>query len=137
NGVPITPPHTPTAAEVGMPPGAFNPFNPFQQIISQSTRARLFDFGNRLFDNENIAERFTVGVKGDKLFNGNWGYDGAFMYSQIMQIAEVRSVNTPRSNRILNGADPLFDPTSTQFIGQTTPYNPFGDQLHVPFPSNQ
>src|SRR5437762_4479618 len=73
NGVQISPPHTPTADEVGMPVGAFNPFNPFQQIISGNTSLRIFDFGNRLFDNENIAELFTVGVKGDKLFNGTWG----------------------------------------------------------------
>src|SRR5438094_4234649 len=79
----------PTYAEVGAPVGAFNPFNPFEQIISGGSRARIFDFGNRLIDNENIAERFTVGVKGDKLFNGTWGYDGAFMYSQVQQIAKL------------------------------------------------
>src|SRR6266516_4467274 len=62
-----------TPEEVAMPAGAFNPFNPFEQIISGGTRARIFDFGDRLIDNENIAERFTVGVKGDKLFNGTWG----------------------------------------------------------------
>src|SRR6266540_186062 len=126
----------PTSAEVGMSPTAFNPFNPFEQIISGGTRARIFDFGNRLIDNENIAERFTVGVKGDKLFNGTWGYDGAFMYSQIEQIARFQSVNGPRFERILNAADPLFDPTSTEFIGQTVPYNPFVDTQHVVFPSN-
>jgi hypothetical protein len=43
--------------------GAFNPFKPFEQIISGSSRARIFDFGNRFIDNENIAERFTVGCK--------------------------------------------------------------------------
>src|SRR5207247_176778 len=85
NSVDAPPFGGPTPAEVGMPPGAFNPFNPFEQIISGGSRARLFDFGNRFVDNENIAERFTVGVKGDKLFNGRWGYDGAFMYSQIQQ----------------------------------------------------
>src|SRR5438034_1444240 len=79
----------PTPVEVGMTPTAFNPFNPFEQIISGSTRARIFDFGNRLIDNENIAERFTIGVKGDKLFNGTWGYDGALMYSQVQQIAKL------------------------------------------------
>jgi iron complex outermembrane recepter protein len=125
----------PDYAEVGAPPGAFNPFNPFEQIISGGTRARFFDFGNRLIDNENIAERFTVGVKGDKLFNGTWGYDGAFMYSQIEQISRFTSVNGPRFERILNANDPLFDPTSSQFIGQTTPYNPFGDWQHVPPPA--
>src|SRR5438045_4475420 len=49
------PPNTPTHLETGLPADAFNPFNPFQQIISGSTRARLSDFGNRLFDNETDA----------------------------------------------------------------------------------
>src|SRR5207247_3297864 len=126
----------PTYAEVGAPVRAFNPFNPFEQIISGGSRARIFDFGNRLIDNENVAERFTVGVKGDKLFNGTWGYDGAFMYSQVQQIAKLHSVNATRFERILNANDPLFDPTSTQFIGQTVPYNPFVDSQHVVFASN-
>src|SRR5262249_50625284 len=69
-----------TPAQVGMPANGFNPFNPFEQIISGGTRARLLDFGNRIFDNENVAERFTVGVKGAKLFNGTWGYTGPFMH---------------------------------------------------------
>src|SRR5437867_8254574 len=125
----------PSPAEVGMQPNGFNPFNPFEQIISGGTRARFFDFGNRLIDNENIAERFTVGVKGDKLFNGTWGYDGAFMYSQIEQIARFRSVNVNRFERILNANDSLFDPNSGNFIGQTVPYNPFGDWQHVPSPA--
>jgi iron complex outermembrane receptor protein len=126
----------PTASEVGMPPDAFNPFNPFEQIISGGTRARLFDFGNRLIDNENIAERFTIGVKGDKLFNGSWGYDGAFMYSQVEQIARFQSVNVLRFARILNANDSLFNPSSSDFIGQTIPYNPFGDTQHVVIPTN-
>src|SRR5213596_2800293 len=125
----------PTPAEVGMSPTAFNPFNPFEQIISGGTNARIFDFGDRLVDNENMAERFTVGVKGDKLFNGTWGYDGAFMYSQIEQIARFRSVNVNRFERILNANDSLFDPNSGNFIGQTVPYNPFGDWQHVPSPA--
>src|SRR5438067_4273826 len=37
----------PTPGEVGMSPSAFNPFNPFEQIISGSTTARIFDFGDR------------------------------------------------------------------------------------------
>src|SRR3989449_3685845 len=95
----------PTPSEVGLPPGAFNPFNPFEQIISGGTRARFADFGNLIIDNENIAERFTVGVKGDKLFNGTWRYDGAFMYSQIEQIARFQSVNVLRYEQILNAND--------------------------------
>ena len=70
------------------PIDAFNPFNPFNQIISGGTRARIFDFGNRLFDNENEAWLTTLGVKGDKLFDGNWGYDGGFRYSQIYTISQ-------------------------------------------------
>src|SRR5712692_10320741 len=131
----VAPPDTPTAAEVGMLPTAFNPFNPFQQIISGGTKARLADFGNRLIDNENIAERFTTGVKGDKLFDGTWGYDGAFMYSQIEQIAQFQNVSSTRLEQILNGADPLFNPTSASFIGQTAPFNPMGD-FRVPIASN-
>jgi iron complex outermembrane recepter protein len=126
----------PTYEEVGAPAGAFNPFNPFEQIISGGTRARFFDFGNRIIDNENIAERFTLGVKGDKLLNGTWGYDGAFMYSQVEQIARFRSVNVERFERILNANDSLFNPASGNFIGQTIPYNPFGDWQHVTSPTN-
>ncbi len=127
--------NTPTAAEVGAPAGAFNPFNPFNQFISGGTRARIAEFGNRLIDNENIAERFTAGVKGDKLFNGTWGYDSAFVYSQIQQISQIQDVSGPRFERILNANDSLFNPASADFIGQTTPFNPFGD-FRVPIPTN-
>lgn len=136
NGVPITPPNTPTAAEVGMPANAYNPFNPFQQIISGGTNARLFEFGNRLIDVENIAELFTVGVKSDKLFNGTWGYDGAFRYSQILNIYQIRDASVSRFTRIMNAADSIYDPTSSEFIGTTIPFNPFGDSLHNPIPNN-
>ncbi len=135
NGVQITPPNTPTAAEVAVPVGAFNPFNPFQQIISGGTRARLADFGNRLFDNDNQAFLTTLGVKGDKLFDGSWGYDAAFRYSQVLNISRTVDVNTVRYNQIVNANDPIFDPTSSQFIGTTIPYNPFND-YRVPIASN-
>ena len=130
------PANTPTAAEVGMPAGAFNPFNPFQQIISGGTRSRIFEWGNRLIDNENVAERFTTGVKGDKLFDGSWGYDGAFMYSQIENISKFRGINIPRFEQILNANDAIFNPASSTFIGQTTPYNPMVDFRSVTFPTN-
>jgi iron complex outermembrane receptor protein len=126
----------PTPDEVGMPAGAYNPFNPFQQILSGGSRARIADFGNRLIDNENIAERFTVGAKGDKLFDGNWGYDSAFVYSQIEQISQIQDVNGPRFERILNANDSLFNPLSGDYIGQTTPYNPFND-FRRPIATNQ
>ena len=35
----------------------------------------------------------------------------------------------------MNAADPIFDPTSSQYIGTTIPYNPFGD-YRVPIPAN-
>ena len=136
NGVEVPPFGGPSPATVGQPLGAFNPFNPFEQIISGGTRARIFDFGNRKFDNENVAERFTIGVKGDKLFNGTWGYDGAFMYSQVEQIEKGQVTDGGRVNRIMNAHDPLFDPTSSEFIGQTIPYNPFVDSQNTSFASN-
>jgi iron complex outermembrane receptor protein len=129
------PPNTPTAAEVGAPAGAFNPFNPFGQFISGGSRARIADFGNRLVDNENEAWLSTIGIKGDKLFDGSWGYDGAFRYSQILSISRFQSVNSERFGRILNANDSLFNPASGDFIGQTIPYNPFND-FKVPIATN-
>ena len=132
----VVPPNTPTPDELGAPPNAFNPFNPFEQFISGGTEARIFDFGNRLVDNENVAERFTIGVKGDRLFNGTWGYDGAFVYSQITQYSKFQGITIPRLEQIMNANDPIFNPSSASFIGQTIPYNPMVDSQHVVFPSN-
>ncbi len=136
NGVQITPPNTPTAAEVGLPVGAFNPFNPFQQIISNGTRARLADFGNRFFDNENEVWQSTLGVKGDKLFDGSWGYDAAFGYSQTLNILRTKDVNVVRLNQIMNANDSIFNPASGSFIGTTIPYNPFGQPFQNPIAAN-
>ena len=121
------PPNTPTHAATGVPADAFNPFNPFDQIISGGSRARLAEFGNRLFDNETDAWLSTIGIKGDKLFDGTWGYDAAFRYSQLKNTQTGTQVSASRFNRILNQADPIFDPTSPQFIGTTVAFNPFGD----------
>ena len=108
-----------------VPANAFNPFNPFNQIISGGSRARFYEFGNRLFDNESDAWLTTLGVKGDKLFDGNWGYDAGFRYSQIKNTLQGTLVSVSRFNRILNANDPIFDPTSPSFIGTTIPFNPF------------
>src|SRR5205823_13739327 len=126
----------PTYADTGVAPGAFNPFNPFNQIISGGTRARLAEFGNRLFDNESDAFLGTIGFRGDKLFDGNWGYDLGYRYSQLKNVQTGQQVSISRFNRILNAADPIFDPNSSEFIGTTVPFNPFGD-FTVPIPSNQ
>src|SRR5205085_8348293 len=125
----------PSYGHTGVPAGAFNPFNPFQQIISGGTRARLIEFGNRLRDNETDAFFSTLGLKGDKLFDGTWGYDAGFRYSEIRNISADTLVSGSRFDRILNAADPIFDPTSIQFIGTTIPYNPFGD-FRVPIATN-
>jgi outer membrane receptor protein involved in Fe transport len=125
----------PTYAETGVTPGAFNPFNPFNQIISGGTRARLAEFGNRLFDNESEAWMATFGFRGDKLFNGTWGYDTGFRYSQIKNTTTGTQVSISRFNRILNQADPIFNPNSPEYIGTTVAFNPFGD-FRVPIPSN-
>ena len=118
-----------------VPANAFNPFNPFNQIISGGSRARLAEFGNRLFDNQSDAYLATLGVKGDKLLDGNWGYDAGFRYSEIDNTSRGTLVSTSRFNRILNANDPIFDPNDPQFIGTTVPFNPFGD-FRVAIPTN-
>src|SRR5947207_2033073 len=128
------PPNTPTHAETGVPADAFNPFNPFQQIISGGTRARLAEFGNRLFDNETDAWLSTIGGKGDKLFDGTWGYDAGFRYSQLKNIQTGQQVSISRFNRILNQNDPIFQ-SGGVLAGQPA-FNPFGD-FRVPIPANQ
>src|SRR5881275_1676124 len=128
------PPNTPTHAETGLPADAFNPFNPFQQIISGGTRARLAEFGNRLFDNETDAWLSTIGIKGDKLFDGTWGYDAGWRYSQLKNTVTGQQVSASRFNRILNQNDAIFQPGGV-LAGQPA-FNPFGD-FRVPIASNQ
>ena len=137
------PPHTPglilggpTYAEVGLPLTAYNPFNPFDQIFSGDSRGRLFDLGPRQYQTGTNFFFGTAGLRGDKLFDGNWGYDATFRYSQSRSEIDIRAISTSRFQRILNAADPIFDPASPQFIGTTTPYNPFGD-YRVPIPNNR
>src|SRR6266700_4239981 len=128
------PPNTPTHAETGVPADAFNPFNPFEQIISGGTRARLAEFGNRLFDNETDAWLSTIGIKGDKLFDGSWGYDTGFRYSQLKNTQTGTQVSASRFNRILNQDDPIFQPGGV-LAGQPA-FNPFGD-YRAPIASNE
>src|SRR5437867_170030 len=128
------PPTTPTHAETGVPADASTPFNPFQHIISGGTRARLAEFGNRLFDNETDAWLSTIGVKGDKLFDGTWGYDAGFRYSQLKNVQTGQQVSISRFNQILNQNDAIFQ-TGGVLEGQPA-FNPFGD-FRVPIASNQ
>ena len=132
-GLQITPPNTPTAASTNLPLGAFNPFNPFQQIISGGTRARLAEFGNRIFNTETDAVFFTLGAKGDKLFDGNWGYDYGFRYSQVKNTSTGTLVSATRFDRVLNQNDSIFQPGGV--LAGAAAYNPFGD-YRVSIPSN-
>ncbi|MEP6820718.1 MAG: TonB-dependent receptor [Chthoniobacterales bacterium] len=136
NAAGTTPFGGPTYAETGLSPGAFNPFNPFNQIISGGSRARLAEFGNRLFDDETDVFLSTVGLRGDKLFNSSWGYDTGFRYSEAKTTTTGTQVSSSLFNRILNQADPIFNPASPQYIGTTVAFNPFGD-FRTPNPSNQ
>ncbi|CAN5465540.1 TonB-dependent receptor [soil metagenome] len=125
----------PTFEETGVPADAFNPFNPFNQIISGSSRARWLEFGNRLFDNETDNFLATIGFRGDKLFDGTWGYDGGFRYNNVKATSTGTLVSTSRFNRILNQNDPIFQPGGV--LSGVTAFNPFGDaQSGAPIPSN-
>jgi outer membrane receptor protein involved in Fe transport len=125
----------PTFDETDMPADAFNPFNPFNQIISGGSRARLLEFGNRLLNDETDNFLATIGLKGDKLFDGTWGYDGGFRYSNV-KVTEINTlVSASRFNRILNQNDPVFQPGGV-LAGQSA-FNPFGDALTgAPIESN-
>ena len=130
----VAPPGTPTFAETQVPPDAFNPFNPFNQIISGASRARLLEFGNRLFDNTTDSFLVTLGARGDKLFDGTWGYDFGFRYSQVKATEHDTLVSTSRFNRILNQNDPIFQEGGI-LAGQPA-FNPFGDAQAGSNPAN-
>ncbi|MEY2487061.1 MAG: iron complex outerrane recepter protein [Verrucomicrobiota bacterium] len=132
----VAPPNTPGYAETGVNAHAYNPFNPFNQILSGGTRARIFDFGDRPVDNETEAWLTTLGIKGDKLFDGNWGYDAFFRYSQTDLISQIQTVSVPRFDQILNANSSIFDPTAADYIGTTIPYNPFTSYKQPTFASN-
>ena len=95
----------------------------------------LADFGNRLFDIETDAFMSTVGLKATNYLTGVGATTSAFRYSQIKNTSTGAFVSATRFNRILNANDPIFDPSSNEFIGTTVPFNPFTD-YRVPFPSN-
>lgn len=125
----------PGYADVGLPTDAYNPFNPFPQILSGDTRGRLMELGPRTFNHTTDAFFTTVGIRGENLFDGSWGYDAGFRYSRAEHDLKIRTVSTSRFQRTLNAADPIFDPASPEFVGTTVPYNPFGD-YRVPIPNN-
>ncbi len=114
--------------------GAFNPFNPFNQDISGSSRIRLAEFGNRVFETHNVAFGATGGLRFDNVAD-KFTIDAKVRYSQIENSSNNRLINTNRMLRALNAADPIFNPASPTYIGTTLPYNPFG-YFRNPIPSN-
>lgn len=115
--------------------GAYNPFNPFNIDITGGTRARLAEFGNRIYRDETDAMMIAAGIKGENIA-GKWNFDASLSYSEIQDQARNTLVSSSRLNRLMNAADPIFDPSSSEFIGSTTPYNPFG-YYKTSIPSNE
>ena len=105
--------------------GAYNPFNPFNIDITGGTRARLYEFGNRIFESQTDATMIAFGIKGENILD-KWNFDASYSYSGIKATDLSTLVSISRFNRVANQADPIFDPASDNFIGTTIPYNPFG-----------
>ncbi|BET65566.1 TonB-dependent receptor [Opitutales bacterium ASA1] len=105
--------------------GAFNRFNPFNQDFSGGSRARLAEFGNRIYRDTNTALNLDLGIKVKDLF-GDWSVDASAMYSRILNAQRNTLVSISRFNRLVNENDPIFDPSSSEYIGTEIPYNPFG-----------
>jgi iron complex outermembrane receptor protein len=116
------------------PAGAYNPYNPFNQDIADGSRFRLADFGNRIFRDNNTAYMVTLGLKDDNFYE-NWSFDAGFRFSEISDVTDNTLVSTSRFNKVLNAADPIFNPSSASYIGTTAAYNPFGYYVN-PIPSN-
>ena len=105
--------------------GAYNPFNPFNQDITGGTRARLAEFGNRIFRNNTDAVLFTAGIKGENIMD-KWNFDAGYSYSTIRDTSRNTLVSAARFNRLMNANDSFFQPGSADYLGTTSPYNPFG-----------
>jgi len=114
--------------------GAYNPFNPFNIDITGGTRARLAEFGNRIFRNQTDATLITTGVKGENIA-GKWNFDAGYSYSAIKDTSRNTLVSSSRFNRLLNANYTFFQPGSPDYLGTTTPYNPFG-YYKVSIPNN-
>src|SRR6185295_701964 len=82
------------------------------------------------FDDTTDAFLATLGVRGDKLFDGTWGYDAGFRYSRVKETAESSQTSTSRFNEIVNQNSPIFQPGGALAGG--TAFNPFADALNSP-----
>ncbi|MFM9079998.1 MAG: hypothetical protein ACKOTE_07665, partial [Opitutaceae bacterium] len=115
--------------------GAYHPFNPFNQDITGGTRARLAEFGNRIFRNQTDALLLTAGIKGENIA-GKWNFDSGYTHSSIRDTSRNTLVSAARFNRLMNAADSFFQPGSADYLGTTQPYNPFG-YYKVSIPNNE
>src|SRR5207244_307040 len=96
-------------------PGALNPFNPFNQDISDGSRGRLAEFGNRILRDETEAVLFTTGVKGENIA-GHWNVDTSVTYSSIRDRARDRMSSASRFNEIVNANAAIFDPRNSRYV---------------------
>lgn len=115
--------------------GSFNPFNPFNQDLTWGTQIRTFEFGNRIYENDNDAFNATLGIEFADIADTSWSIDGALRYSIIEENFFTRQISISRFNRILDANDSFFDPNSSDYVGTTQPYNPFG-YFRNPIPNN-
>ncbi len=109
-------------------PGAYNPNNPFNQDITDGTRFRTKEFGNRIFHDTNEAFMATAGIRGDNLFD-KFSFDAGFRYSEVTFRSNDTLVSSSKFNDVLNA-----NSTVLQNAG-LAPYNPFGYYAN-PIPAN-
>lgn len=112
-------------AQRAAPAGAYNPFNPFNQDISGSSSYRLADFGNRILDDTTESALATAGIRGDHILD-KYDFDAGVRYNEVTYRTNDTEVSASKFNQILNANSPIFNPTSSSYIGTTIPYNPFG-----------
>ena len=93
------------------------------------------EFGNRLFDNETDAFLATVGVKGDKLFDGTWGYDAGFRYSKIKNTQTGTQVSIFALQSHPEPGGPNLRSYFARIHRNDHAFNPFGD-FRIPIPAN-
>ncbi len=104
--------------------GAFNEFNPFNMDLEGRTRIRLFDFGNRIYITKTEAFNVNWGMRATNLWN-KWNADVGFGFGKINETAFNKLVSISTFNRLVNSNDSFFDPTSSDYLGTTTAFNPF------------